>query len=118
MAWACTLPSGTVVNIEDLSIETMIAITTDAGLPVTSWLNVAYAPLLNPQTAVAVLKACAVKAGEPEPSALTVGAVFRAFNQVVDDRPTEYEGDIPKAEDAPTTNGSSGVLVDSVGLPT
>ena len=106
MAASVRLPSGTVVHIDDLPIVLVEEAAISAGMPPAEWFNLAFAPAANPRGAVALLKVCAARVGEPEPpdDYVTVGnALTVFFTAPSDDRPTEYEDGVPKEVDAPET---------------
>jgi hypothetical protein len=105
MALGCRLPSGTVVNTEDLPLEVWEDTAVNAGLPIREWVNVAVAPGAYPRAAVALIRACAAHVGEPEPPAgyLKLGNLGEVFAQVSDDLPTEYTDGMPvDPKDPPT----------------
>lgn len=97
MAIACHLPSGTVVNVEDLPIEVLEDVTVAAGLAVREWYNVAYSPAVYPRAAIALLAACAKHVGEEAPPAgfLTAGNILDVFAKAVEDLPGAYVDGLP-----------------------
>lgn len=107
MAIACHLPSGTVVNVEDLPIEVLEDVTVAAGLAVREWFNVAYSPAVYPKAAVALLAACAKHVGEEPPPAgyVTVGTITDVFTKAEESLPGAYVNGVPdpKAEAALAT---------------
>jgi hypothetical protein len=107
MAIACHLPSGTVVNIEDLPIEVLEDVTVSAGLSVREWYNVAYSPAVYPRAAIALMAACAKHVDEEAPPAgfLTPGNILDVFTRAEEDLPGSYVDGLPdpKVEDVLAT---------------
>ena len=114
MPYACHLPSGKTVNVDDLPLEVWHDIATAAD---TGWWNVNAAPAMYPLGAVALLAACAKHVGdEPPPTSyLTPANILKVFDKVPDDLPGSFEDGIPKAEGGPVTTSSSGVSESSDG---
>lgn len=105
MPWACHLPSGKTVILDDLRIEVFGDIATAEGLQPGEWYGLCTAPALHARAAVKILAACAEYAGDDPPpdGYLTARNILQVFERVEDDRPTLYSDGIPKAEAVPET---------------
>lgn len=106
MALGCRLPSGTVVNTEDLPLVVWEGIAIAGGLPVREWVNVAVSPAAYPKAAVELVAVCArhVREDVPPDGYLTLGNLLTVFFTSDDELPDETVADIPdpKAEGGPS----------------
>ena len=105
MSFAVKVPGGEQVILEDLPLELLSKIETEGGV---RWPTVLVAPATSAKCALAAYKVACEHAGVT-PADLTARVILAGdvFVEVEDDLPTEYEEGIPKAEDDPTTSGSS-----------
>ncbi len=97
MALGCRLPSGTVVNTEDLPLVAWEQIAIAGGLQVREWPNVAVAPGGYPKAAVELIKVCARHVGEEEPpdGYLTLKTLGKVFEGIDDELPVGTVNDVP-----------------------
>lgn len=97
MALGVRLPSGTVVNTEDLPLELWEGIAIAGGLQVREWPMVAMAPGGYPKAANELLAVCARHVGEEEPPAgyLTLGNLADVFSQVDDEVAKKFVDGMP-----------------------
>ncbi len=107
MALGCRLPSGTVVNTEDLPLIVWEQVAVAGGLEVREWPSVAIAPAGYPKAAVELIAVCARHVGEdvPPDTYLTLGNLSTVFSAVEDDLPAGTVNEVPdpKAEAVLTT---------------
>ena len=117
MPKACKLPSGRVVNLEDLPIEVFEQVTVAVDLPLREWYLLATAPAAFPRAAVELRRVLCERAGEPPPpdGDVTYRNLFDVFFDVADDLPSEYQDGAPLSEADPVTPSSSGAPNDTDG---
>ncbi|MGB0890544.1 MAG: hypothetical protein ACPGWS_09695 [Solirubrobacterales bacterium] len=116
MSFAVIVPGGEQVILEDLPLELLAEIEKDGG---TRWPTVLAAPASSAMSALAAYKVACKHAGV-EPEDMTARRILEGevFVQVDDDLPTLFEDGLPKAEDDPTTSGSSTASTDTDGPQT
>jgi hypothetical protein len=95
MALGVKLPSGTVVNVEDLPLVVWEGIARAGGLEVREWPHVAMAPGGYPKAANELIAVCARHVGEDEPPAgyLTLGNLAAVFHEIAEEPDPKAAGD-------------------------
>lgn len=103
LPFVCKAPNGQVVRLDDLPLEDLQGIATEAGME--SWFDMTIQPARNGRAAAALYRHCCKVAGAEPVEPVTAKVVLDAFELATEDDtlPTLWQDGIPEAEGGPTT---------------
>ena len=102
LSFACTVPNGQVVRLDDLPIEDLQRLATDAGME--SWFDLYIQPARHGRATIALYRHCCSVAGADPVEPITPRVILNAFTGVEEDTlPTMWENGNPPTADDQTT---------------